>query len=147
MKNILASAFLLFSLCAVAQINNSAASTPSVIVTTIPTTDTSETYPVFEQPPRFPGGEEKMAKFLDENLKYPPSEKEKEIQGYVFVSFIVGVDGKISDAKVIKGVKAGPCLDQEALRLVSLMPNWEPGKRNGKSVKVAWILPFRFSYK
>ena len=144
MKNFFALLFLLFSLCTVSQTKNSGAPTPSVIVTTMPATDTSEAYTVIEQMPGFPGGEEKMYKFLAKNIKYPTFEKENGIQGIVYVSFIIEADGKISEAKVIKGVKNGPGLDQEALRVVNMMPNWDPGKQNGKPVRVSMRFPVGF---
>src|SRR5262245_60404881 len=97
---------------------------------------------VVEQPPSFVGGPEAMYKFIGENFKYPIEALQNEITGSVFVQFVVNENGAVSDAKVIKGI--GDACDQEALRIVNLMPNWNPGKQDGKPVSTRFVLPFRF---
>ena len=92
--------------------------------------------------PQFPDGDEALIKFLQENLVYPPEAKENGIEGRVIVSFIVGRDGSVTEIKVIKNVH--PLLDEEALRVVKMMPNWKPGKLNGKTVPVRFQLPIDF---
>ena len=90
----------------------------------------------------YPGGFEKMAEFLGKNIVYPEEAKEKNIQGTVLVSFVVEKNGKITDAKVVRGIGGG--CDEEALRVVNAMPKWKPGKQNGKNVRVQFALPIKF---
>jgi len=104
-----------------------------------------ESGPVFtivEDMPDFPGGEDAMKKFLAENIKYPDEAVRNNIQGTVYVSFVVQQDGKIVDTKVLRGVGSG--CDEEALRVVNRMPVWKPGYQNGKAVKVQYNLPVHF---
>jgi len=84
-----------------------------------------------------------MFKFLYKNAVYPPLAKEKKISGKVFVQFVVEKDGKISNIKVIRGIGGG--CDEEAMRVISLMPAWKPGTQNGKPVPVYFTLPIIFS--
>ncbi len=101
-----------------------------------------EIFQVVEEQPMFPGGMEEMMKFLQENIKYPKEAQEQGKQGRVIVQFVVNKDGSISDAKVMKPVD--PLLDAEALRVVSEMPNWTPGKQRGELVRVRFTLPVTF---
>ena len=101
--------------------------------------------PVFlavENQPEFPGGEEALVRFIAMNVKYPPLARENRIEGKVYVSFIVEKDGSVSNIKVLKGV-GGSC-DEEAKRVVSLFPNFIPGKQNGKLVRVQYFVPINF---
>ncbi len=93
--------------------------------------------------PKYPGGETALRTFLAENLKYPEEAKVKKLSGKVYVSFILDETGKVTNAKVVKGVD--PLLDKEALRVVNLLPQWEPGKDEGKPVKVSYTIPVKFS--
>lgn len=97
---------------------------------------------VVETPPEFEGGNEAMHKFVASNLKYPYSAKRMQIEGTVFVSFIIEADGKISEAKVVKGIS--PDCDKEALRVILLMPKWKPGMQSGKAVRVRFVYPIKF---
>ena len=81
-------------------------------------------------------------KFLQKNMKYPSICQEQGIQGRVIVQFVVNTDGSIVDAQVVKPVN--PYLDKEALRVVSIMPKWSPGKQRGKAVRVRFTLPVTF---
>src|SRR3989339_172941 len=92
--------------------------------------------------PEFKGGHEAMVNFLIANVKYPENAKKKGIQGKVFVSFIVGKKGKISNVRVVKGVNQE--LDAAAVRVVASMPDWNPGKDKGKTVDVELTLPIQF---
>jgi protein TonB len=92
--------------------------------------------------PSFPGGDAAMMKFIGENIKYPPLANDRGIQGRVFVSFIVGRDGSITDVKVAQSVD--PMLDAEAVRVVKLMPIWKPGEHRGKPVRFSQSLPINF---
>ena len=98
-----------------------------------------------EQMPEFPGGYKAMKKFLMENTKYPSQAKEEKTQGTVVVKFTINEKGKIKDAKVIKAVHKD--LDAEAIRVISTMPDWNPGKQNGKPVDVQFTIPVEFSLK
>ena len=97
---------------------------------------------VVEQRPEFLGGNEAMAAFLQKNLKYPSQASRANIQGRVFVQFTVGADGKIENVKSIKGIGFG--CDEEAVRVIKLMPEWKPGKQSGIPVRVRFTMPIVF---
>ena len=99
-------------------------------------------YNNIEVMPEFPGGMEAMMKYLSENIKYPEQAKEKNTQGRVLVSFVVEKDGSISNVKVARGIGNG--CDEEAVRVISAMPKWKPGKHNGKKVRVSFAIPISF---
>jgi TonB family protein len=100
-------------------------------------------FTVVEKMPEYPGGEDARIKFMVENIKYPEQAKKNGIQGVVFVSYVVEKDGKISNVKTIRGIGGG--CDEEAERVISLMPNWNPGIQKGQPVRVQFNLPVRFS--
>ena len=100
------------------------------------------TFQVVEEAPEFPGGMQACMVFLAKNIKYPVSAQEAKIEGRVIVQFIVKKDGTIADPIVMRGVS--PELDAEALRVVSLMPNWKPGRQRGKTVNVKYTIPIMF---
>lgn len=110
-----------------------------------PVTDAPQIKPVYgvEQMPQYPGGEEALMRYIKDNLRYPPAASSKGIQGKVICSFLIDASGKVTDIKVINGVD--PALDAEAVRVVSGMPNWIPGKQNGKDCAVQYALPVMFS--
>ena len=83
--------------------------------------------------PLFPGGKSALDKYITSNLKYPAPSKENGIEGIVTIGFIVGTDGSISNAKVVKLID--PDLEKEALRLVKGMPNWEPAELDGSPIE------------
>jgi protein TonB len=93
--------------------------------------------------PEFPGGMDDLSYFIYTHIKYPDDAIKAGIEGRVIVSFIIDETGKVKNVKTLKGVH--PLLDKEAERVVSLMPNWIPGKHNGKNVKVQFNLPVTFS--
>lgn len=95
-----------------------------------------------EQQAEFPGGIAAMMKFLNKNIKYPPSARRMGVEGKVFVKFIVDKEGGISNIEVMKGMNAD--LDKEAVRVIKLMPPWKPGKQNGRAVKSQFVLPVYF---
>jgi len=92
-----------------------------------------------EQMPQYPGGEEALIKFIKDNLKYPAASFQKGIEGRVTIRFVVGAEGAVSDVIVIRGLDS--LCDQEAVRVVKLMPIWTPGQVNGKKVPVYYTLP------
>jgi len=97
---------------------------------------------VIEEKPEFPGGEAAMFQYISKTIKYPEIAKENNVQGKVFVQFVIGKDGKVTDVQVIRGVD--PSLDKEAIRVIQNMPAWKPGKQRGKPVKVSFQLPINF---
>ncbi len=92
--------------------------------------------------PSFPGGSQALVDFLRENTKYPEQALKDSIEGRVVVAFVIDTDGSITKPEVVRGVH--PLLDAEALRVVKLMPKWEPGSENGTPVKVRYNLPITF---
>lgn len=92
--------------------------------------------------PIFPGGEEALRTYITDNIQYPAEAKEKGIEGKVFVTYTIGKDGKVKDAKVARGVQ--PLLDNEALRVVENMPEWEPGSKKGIPMEVQLTIPVSF---
>lgn len=102
----------------------------------------NKVFDVVEEQPSFPGGQGALMAWLNDNIKYPVVAAENGIQGKVVVQFVVGKNGSISNVKVLRSVD--PALDKEAVRVVSNMPNWTPGKQNGASVNVRFTLPVTF---
>jgi TonB family protein len=99
-------------------------------------------YSVVEQMPSFPGGENELKNFIDSNLKYPVESVKNKEQGKVFLRFVVNKTGKIEKAEIIRSVSR--LLDKEAYRVVNLLPDFIPGKQNGKNVNVYYTLPIAF---
>ena len=95
------------------------------------------------QKPSFPGGDSKLVNFINKHRRYPRHAYKNGIEGRVICSFIVNVDGGISNVQVFKGVESS--LNEEALRRFRMMPNWNPGRINGVPVPVRVIraVPFR----
>lgn len=101
-----------------------------------------------DQMPEFNGGQQgqqELLKYLVNSIKYPEEAMKKGIQGKVYVTFIVDKEGSVKDVKVAKGVD--PALDAEAIRVVSSMPKWIPGKEKGKNVAVSFAVPINFALK
>jgi periplasmic protein TonB len=101
-----------------------------------------EIFDVVENNPNPPGGMEGWNKYLRDNLKYPTQARRMGIEGTVYVAFVVNTDGSIQDVQVLRGIGGG--CDEEAVRVVSTAPKWEPGKQRGKPVRVRMRLPIRF---
>jgi len=95
-----------------------------------------------EEMPRFPGGEAELMHYLAKNIRYPKEAMEQNVQGRVIVQFVVTSTGKIGDIKVVRGVS--PELDREAIRVMGTLPDFIPGKVNGKPVSVWYTLPISF---
>jgi protein TonB len=107
--------------------------------------DEGKIFTIVEEMPSFPGGEEKMLEYVAKNIKYPPVARENGITGRVYVNFYIDKDGKVQNAKVVRGIGGG--CDEEALRVVRSMPQWKPGKQNGRAVNVNYNLPINFTLK
>jgi len=101
-----------------------------------------EIFVAVEQQAEFPGGTAAMMKWLNNNVRYPESAQQNDIQGRVIVKFVVEKDGSIGKAEILKGVDRD--LDREALRVVKKMPKWQPGKNNGVAVRSYFNLPVVF---
>ena len=92
--------------------------------------------------PAFPGGEEALQIYLSENLKYPAIARKKNISGLVILKFLIQTDGSIADVKVVEPLGGG--CDEEAIRVISLMPKWSPALSNGQEVDCIYTLRIRF---
>lgn len=104
--------------------------------------DVDEIFQIVEDPAGFPGGQGEFNKFLSKNLKYPSQAQRMNIEGVVYVQFVVDKDGALTDIKVAKGIGAG--LDEEAIRVLKQSPKWKPGKQRGRAVRQSMIIPIRF---
>ncbi len=94
------------------------------------------------QMPEFPGGEEKLMDFLSQNIQYPIVMMDEKVQGRVFTKFTVGKDGSLSNIIILHSIHSAG--DEEAVRVIKLMPNWKPGILEGEPVSTAYILPIMF---
>ena len=103
---------------------------------------TNKVFDVVEVMPSYPGGQGALLCYLSTHVKYPVVAQENGVQGRVTVSFVVERDGSITDVHVVRSVD--PSLDREAARVVSSMPNWQPGKQNGSAVRVKFNVPVQF---
>lgn len=101
-----------------------------------------EVYTIVEQDPEFPGGMEGLYRYLASNIQYPNEAKSKNVEGKVFVTFVIERDGTVTDVKTLR--TPHPTLALEAERVVRAMPKWKPGKSRGKAVRVQYTLPINF---
>lgn len=99
-------------------------------------------YDYVTEKPAFPGGEQKLLKYVNRTRVYPEQAYRQGIQGRVMCSFIVMADGSVSNVRVIRGVE--PSLNREAKRVISDMPAWRPGRMNGRPVPVRVVYPITF---
>jgi protein TonB len=105
--------------------------------------EVEEPLQIVEEMPEFPGGQEKMIKFLAKNIVYPASAVSANKEGIVYVKFIVEKDGRLDNFQVVRGVS--PDLDSTALKAVKEMPQWKPGKQDGKYVRIFVVVPVGFN--
>lgn len=96
-----------------------------------------------ESYPEFPGGQEAFIKFLRKNLRYPGMAVEASIQGKVILGFVIERNGDLSQIRVVRCIGSG--CDEEAIRVLSISPQWKPGIQNNQKVRVAYTLPINFS--
>jgi TonB family protein len=101
-----------------------------------------EVFLIVDEMPEFPDGELALRQFLAKTVKYPAEAVKNGIQGKVYVTFVVGSDGQVKNAKIARGVH--PLLDAEALRVINLQPLWIPGKQKGVPVAVSYTVPINF---
>lgn len=95
--------------------------------------------------PEFPGGPQALMDYLNANVIFPKIAEENGIQGKVVVSFVIDIDGSVTDVQVVQSVH--PALDKEAMRVIKNMPKWIPGKHDGKAVQVKYSVPINFYYQ
>ena len=93
--------------------------------------------------PHYEGGIEAMMKFIQKRIRYPRPAVSQQIEGTVFVRFLVNGDGSVSNVEVIKGLH--PDCDREAVRVISMLPSWKGGSHNGRPVSVRMVLPITFN--
>lgn len=99
-------------------------------------------YKVVEVMPEFPGGMKALMDFIQKNIRYPEEARKNGIQGRVAVSVVIDENGRVTDPVIMRS--RYPALDEEALRIVELMPQWKPGMQQGKAVKVEFTFPVTF---
>jgi protein TonB len=104
--------------------------------------ESAQVFFIVEDMPEFPGGEMALRAYIANAIKYPVIAQENGIQGKVYVTFVVGRDGKVTNATIARGVD--PSIDKEALRVVMSLPTWKPGKQRGKPVNVSYTVPINF---
>lgn len=105
--------------------------------------DAPSVFTYVEQMPEYIGGQNEMFRYIKENLKYPEEALEEEREAKVYVKFVVDENGIITNVSSVR--LAGYGFDEEAIRVVESMPEWKPGKQNGKAVKVHFQIPIYFS--
>ncbi len=103
----------------------------------------AEIFTILEARPEFIGGYGAMTNFIRQNLKLPKGWKAKDAVGTVQIQFVIAKDGAVTEVRTVRSLH--PELDQEAERVVKMMPAWKPGIQNGKFVSVRFILPVRFN--
>lgn len=116
--------------------------TTAPVVAPIEEEDDDQIFLVVEEQPQFPGGDEALLRYFRDNVKYPVMAQEMGIQGRVICQFTVRKDGSVGDVVVVRS--ADKSLDAEAIRLVSKMPRWKPGKQRGKPVHCKFTVPVTF---
>ena len=114
----------------------------SKTTTTSPKVSEDKPLTVCEQMPAFPGGEKELTKFIQENLHYPVLSSQLRVEGRVTVRFVVKTTGEVTDVVVIRGLDNN--CDDEAVRVVKLLPKWIPGKQDGRKVSVYYTLPITY---
>ena len=107
--------------------------------------DENGVYDSVEEMPTYPGGMAELMRFVYKNFKYPKEVEELGIQSRIMCTLVINEDGSISDVKVIKPVH--PLYDAEFVRVVEAMPKWNPGKHNGKPLKVKYTIPMTMCFR
>jgi protein TonB len=105
----------------------------------------NKTYTVLQSLPQFPGGDDALTQYLNQNLKYPFWAMRYAMQGEVIVQFIVNLDGSLSDIRIVRN--AAPYLDMEAVRVVRAIPKWTPAQKGGKPVRARCVIPVVFRFQ
>ena len=105
--------------------------------------DPNKIFTAVEKDPAFKGGIENFYAYLRKNVRYPAVAKENNVQGKVFLTFVVEKDGSLTDIKVVRGIGSG--CDDEAIRVLKASPHWQPGIQNGRPVRVQYTMPISFT--
>src|SRR5687768_10148095 len=105
--------------------------------------DTIYKFEQVDKEPAFDGGQEQFKLYLQRNIKYPKESKKNGVEGRVFTQFVVEANGEITNIKILKGLDE--YCDEEAVRILSKMPKWTPGQKNGRNVRTYFNLPLKFS--
>ena len=100
-------------------------------------------YVIAEEMPMFPGNFMAMERFLSENIRYPQKALKEGLEGTVVVELVVEKDGSLTNIRVIRGV--APCLDEEALRVINMMPKWKPARQHNRIVRSLYRIPVPFT--
>jgi len=116
--------------------------TIETVVPDVEEEDTEEIFIIVEDKPVPKGGMASFYQYVNDNIKYPHQAQTLSIEGRVFVQFVVGKDGKLTDIKVVRGIGGG--CDEEAVRVIKNAPAWKPGKQRGRPVRVKMVLPITF---
>lgn len=103
----------------------------------------TKVFSIVNKMPRFFNGERGLADFIANQMRYPIEARQQGIEGRIICSFIVGIDGSVSNIEVVQGLH--PQLDAEAVRVLSIMPKWIPGENNGEKVSVKCLQAIDFS--
>ena len=115
---------------------------------TLPEKEDNNVYNIvsIEKEPEFPGGQEALLKFVNSHINYPAQAQDMNVQGRVFIQFVVEKNGSISAVALNKSKIPGNDMGliKEAIRVVNLIPPFKPGMQNGKPVRVNYILPINF---
>lgn len=119
-----------------------ATNSANAIGKTNPEIANSEVFSIVDKMPQYPYGEKELAGFIAHQLRYPKEARQQGVEGRILCSFIVAADGSISNIEVVQGLHSQ--LDNEAIRVLSLMSKWIPGENNGEKVNVKCLLPIDF---
>jgi len=103
----------------------------------------TDVYDLAEEMPEYPGGDEQLRAFLSNNIEYPVTAQEDQLEGTVFVKIIIDKKGKVTHPEVVRS-SGHPILDEEAIRVISSLPDWAPGKLKGEAVNVNYTIPINF---
>ena len=104
--------------------------------------EVDEIFTIVEDQPEFPGGMQAFYSFVSKRMKYPSQAKRMGIEGRVYLEFVVGKDGAVTNVRSVKGIGAG--CDEEAVRVMKTVPKFKPGKQRGRAVKVKMVMPIYF---
>ncbi len=135
--------FIFVSIVAYSQETIDTSKTGTIIIKKNTSDADTTVYTIVEEMPEFIGGRTALFQFISQNINYP----DEIVNGTVYVNFIVEKDGSVNRVKIIRGIPNCSKCDEEALRVVKLMPKWKAGKQNGNLVRVAYNLPIKFSLK
>ena len=113
-----------------------------VIQPTVEKEDVDQIFSIVEEQAAYKGGMASFYEFVSKKIKYPAQAKRMNIEGKVFVEFVIERDGRLTDVKAIKGIGGG--CDEEAVRVVMSSPGWSPGKQRGKPVRTRFVIPINF---